>query len=725
MKTLFNASAMLAALVVYPVHAQAQDKSQTYNEQPQLAAAELDTLTVTGTAKRKPVFNTPADVQVLQGREKQKNQSASLGETLDRLPGISNIGTGSQTGKPVIRGLSGNRIRVMQNGIGLYHQQYGVRHAPNIEPFFADRIEVVRGASSILYGSDAIGGAVNVISTPVPFAAPGKTELGGEVTAGYATNNNERMGGLRVNAANDQFGMTGAFLGREGGNITTPNEATFSESGRPGAPNFSGELDHTDFEQRNGEFAVGWLAPFGTITARYKHWEDEHNYLLPPPLNLPDGIGIGQNLENDLLQVEAMIDLSPGWHLEPSFTWSNNKRQSNPGPPPAANRPQGSTREYLPEDIVIDLERDSYTGRMELVHNDIDGWLSGRWGVEVVREEQVSKGQVALSPGGEISNYSVFGFEEFELGDLTLNAGLRFDRREQEAKASEMRDQTVIPADSGSREHTYSVMTGSLGASYQLTDNLVAAANLGRGFRAPDLFELFVNGVHGGVAAVQIGDPTLEEETSINTDFSLRWRSQRLQAKATIYRNKISDYLFFGDTGQTNAGGLPILQAEQADATLYGADLSAHYQLNTLVALHGSYEVVRGDFDDSGNDLPLLPADTIRGGVTLTPTAMGALENPYLTVEVVHKKDKDAAGQLEPFSQFDNTPFGTASTDDYTLLNLYAGFDLPYEASGQPGRIALRVNNLLDEDYRDFLDTYKGYALSPGRNVTLQMNLPF
>jgi iron complex outermembrane receptor protein/hemoglobin/transferrin/lactoferrin receptor protein len=726
----FRTSVMLGTLALFPVHVAAQDNSSAdQNTQPDkataLAVAALDTMTVTGTARKVRPFNAPADIDVVEGREKHKHQTASLGASLDALPGISNIGTGSQTGKPVIRGLSGNRVRVMQNGIGMYHQQFGVRHAPNIEPFLAERIEVVRGASSILYGSDAIGGAVNVISTPVPFAAPGQTELGGEVTGGYSTNNNERMGGLRLNAANDQFGFTGAFLGRDGGNINTPNVSTFPESGRAGAPNFSGDLDHTDYEQRNGELAFGWLAPFGTVTARYKHWEDDHNYLLPPPINLPNGIGIGQRLENDLVQVEAMIDLSPGWHLEPSFTWSNNKRQSNPGPPPAADRPNGSTREYLPEDIVIDLERDSYTGRLELVHENINNWLSGRWGVEVVREEQVSRGSVALSPGGEIDNYSLFGFEELDFGALVVNAGLRFDRREQKADASETFDQSVIPAARSLSEQSYSVVTGSIGASYQMTDNLVAAANVGRGFRAPDLFELYVNGVHGGVAAVQRGDASLDEETSLNTDLSLRWKSERLQAKMTVYRNKVSDYIFFGDTGMTNAGGLPILQAAQADATLYGTDLSAHYQFNDVFAVHGGYEMVRGDFDRGGDDLPLLPADELRAGFTVTPASTGVLNNPYMTLEVVHKMDKDAAGRLEPFSQFDNTPFGTASTDDYTLVNVYAGFDLPYQASGSAGRVNLRVNNLFDEDYRDFLDTYKGYALSPGRNVTVQMTLPF
>lgn len=723
-------SVMLGTLALFPVQVAAQDtNSADQNTQPDnataVAAAALDTITVTGTARKARPFNAPADVDVVEGREKTKHQTASLGQTLDALPGISNIATGSQTGKPVIRGLSGNRVRVMQNGIGVYHQQYGVRHAPNIEPFLAERVEVVRGASSILYGSDAIGGAVNVIAKPVPFASPGETELGGALTGGYSTNNNERMGGLRLNAANDQFGFTGAFLGRDGGNITTPNVSTFPESGREGAPNFSGELDHTDYEQRNGELAFGWLAPFGKVTARYQHWEDDHNYLLPPPINLPNGIGIGQKLENDLFQMEAMIDLKAGWHLEPSFTWSNNKRQSNPGPPPAANRPNGSTREFLPEDIVIDLERDSYTGRLELVHENINNWLSGRWGVEVVREEQVSRGAVALSPGGEIDNYSLFGFEELDFGDWVVNAGLRFDRREQKADAGETFDQSVIPTDASLREQSYSVITGSIGASYQVTDNLVAAANIGRGFRAPDMFELFVNGVHGGVAAVQVGDPTLDEETSLNTDFSLRWKSERLQAKVTVYRNKISDYIFFGDTGTTNAGGLPILQADQADATLYGTDLSAHYQVNKLLALHGSYEMVRGDFDRGGNDLPLLAADEVRGGFTLTPESAALLKDPYLTLEVIHKMDKDAAGRLEPFSQFDDRPFGTASTDDYTLVNIYAGFDLPYEASGEHGQVNLRVNNLFDEEYRDFLDTYKGYALSPGRNVTVQMTLPF
>ena len=195
---------------------------------------------------------------------------------------------------------------------------------------------------------------------------------------------------------------------------------------------------------------------------------------------------------------------------------------------------------------------------------------------------------------------------------MHLELGARYDDREQEANPDKTFDQSVIPEDPALREDSWSVFTGSIGANYHVNDNLSVVANVGRGFRAPELFELFVNGVHGGVAAFQRGDPTLDEETSLNTDFGVRWRSERLEFKANVYRNAINDYIFLSGTGESNAGGLPIFQVDQDDARLIGADATLNARITDALSIRATGEIVDGEFDDAVNgedELPLMPAD--------------------------------------------------------------------------------------------------------------------
>lgn len=670
---------------------------------------ELDQIVVTGTAVSSAPFDSPSDTDVLSGREKLERQSPSLGESIDYLPGLDTINTGSQFGKPVIRGLSGNRILVLQNGIGVNYQQYGVRHPPNVDPILAERIEVVQGASSILYGSSAIGGAINIIPRSIYYATGDSPEYGGRLSTGFATNNKEFSNSLEFDAASRNFGVTGAFVHRNSGNMKVPNADTSFEPGVPGDnPRFDGELNHTDFEQTNGSLRFGYRLDRGEITGRYEGWRNEHNFLLP------DGGGIGQELQNDLVELSGRFFIGENWTAEPIFSYTSNLRRSNaPGNTlPISGSPP------------IEIERDSYTGRLNFMHGPAWFGFEGTLGAEVIMENQKSRGEAGLTPGGDVYNYSVYALERNTAGPLTYEIGLRYDYRKQEANPNDTKDQSLLDPDGDGvidmdLKNSHEVLTGSFGLVYQLMDQAALAFNIGRGFRAPDLFELYANGVHGGVAAVQKGDPNLDPETSINTDISLRWRSPRLRAKLTVYRNAIEDYIFLRDTGAVS-GDLSVLSWDQADAVLYGGNLVVDGDVTDWLNLRGTYQTVNGKFDDGpGNDLPLMPADKASIECRLHRDELAMLNRPYFLIKIQHAFSKDAAELIEPFGQFDKKPFGTASTDAYTVFDLKTGFR--YKSIG----LSVAVNNLFDEDYRDFLDTYKGYALSPGRNIKLSADWVF
>lgn len=682
---------------------------------------DIATITVTGAAYASDPLTTPADIDVISGSQKFRSQQASLGASLEELAGVSTISTGGNVGKPVIRGLSGSRVRILDDGTAMDFQQYGVRHGPNVDPFMAERIEVVRGAASVQYGSDALGGAVNVISNSIPDAIGTDAFIDAQVLGQYAANNNEWTGGLHLDGATGGWGFTGTIVRRSAGNVHVPEVDTYSETNDPDAPKFAGELNYTDYDQLNGSVGIGYQADFGQLTAEYTRWQNEHNFLLP------NGLGLGQNLENDSYQLKGNFPFSGGYILKPTFTYARNLRQSNP------EGENALPREDLPENgrAHLDILLHSYTAKTELQHPEV-GPFAGTAGIAYNYQDQATRGEEALVPSGTIDNIGAFIFEKATFDALTLSVGLRVDHRTQHAQPNE--ELNLPDTSSGESDavlnQSYTEFSGSIGGSYRFTDHLAVAVNVGRGFRAPSFFDLHAYGIHGGVAAFQIGDPYLEPERSLNTDISLRWRSPRVTAKVTGYRNAIQNYIFLVNTGEFTGGGsgAPILRSAQGDARLIGIDASMQAQLAEWLQIDGTFEIVKGKNVDpdieSVDELPLLPATKLSGGIKLMKSEIGSLHHPYLYIGIEHAFEKQAAGRYEPFWQFGPAfPFGRASTDAYTLLNMSLGFN--WAITNRPVSISIQANNLTNVAYRNFLDTYKGYALSPGRSISARVKIPF
>jgi len=672
---------------------------------------ELPPFVVTATARTTASpLTTPADIDVLAGHEKEVEQAASLGASLDGLPGVTNISTGAVAGKPVIRGLSGNRVRVLNHGIGMDYQQYGARHSPPVDLHLVERVEVVRGAASILYGSDALGGAVNLIPVAIPNGSDRVSCPSGHLAAGFDSNNHQASGALRLEGAVGGLGWTAMVARRSAGNMRVPMAPTASETGVGTDPRFTGELPHTDFDQTTGSVAVGYRWGPNLVTADYVRWRDERNFLLP------NGEGIGQGLSDDALQLRGSFFVGDAWVLRPVVAFQKNLR--------LANRP-GSPRTRLPDDIAVDLLVRGVTLRLEAEHEDVRG-LSGRMGVEYLLQDRDTRGAEPLHPAARVDNVSVFAFEGVRWGDLSLEIGARFDGRRQEAEPNAALRLPDYSEGEGPDDlaQSYLAFSGALGLSYRVGPNLAVTANAGRGFRAPSVFELHVYGVHGGVAAFQIGDPRLEAESSLNTDVSVRWHSPRLHVKVTGYRNAIDDYVYLENTGELDpTSGLPIHRTVQEDAVLWGGDISVDAQVLPWLQVRGVAEAVEGSTQHTDLTLPLLPALQSRVGLAWTAGSIGPASDVRIDLTVRRAERQDAAGPYEPFWQYDQNPeFGVASTSSYTLLD--AGLSLSMPTHGRPATVHVRATNLTNRAYRDFLDTYKGYALSVGRNLTIRVGVP-
>jgi iron complex outermembrane receptor protein/hemoglobin/transferrin/lactoferrin receptor protein len=715
------ASGLLALAAAFPVLAQSPSARDTTPSTTDSRGVDLSPLVVTGTRGPKDPRFTPADVDVLAGAEKRSRQTPSLGGTLEALPGVTSIGTGSQVGKPVIRGFSGNRIRILSNNVGLDFQQYGVRHPPNLDPFIADRIEVVRGASSLLYGSDAIGGAVNILPATPPRSPSGEFEWSGRATGGYASAYRETTGALDLDAARGPFGLSTTLVGRDADGLVVPDEPTALETGEATDPLVTGEVPFSDYRQINGDLNLGYTTDAGAVVARWEAYRSEQNYVVPDPPP-PDGDplqagGIAQNLENDIVQIRGDFGYRDPLTWQPSLTYVRNLREANPGPP----EPQ--PRSELPEAIVIDIEREQWTARLDALHGPMVAGIEGRFGAEVMRADQESRGDVGLTPGGRVTNVALFGLEGRDFGPWTVNLGGRIDYRRTEADPDKTADPKLLAGVAAEDlDNDYVIATGSLGAVYRVTPRLAVAGNLGRGFRAPSLFDLYVNGVHGGVAAFQRGNPDLDPETSFNADLSLRWQTPRWRMKWTGYAYRINNFIFLEDTGEFTdpQETTPIFQVSQDDADLYGTDATVTGQLRPWLQVSSTAEWVIGELDEGG-EVPLLPPFRFRSEGRVERDRWGIFREAFTGLTVRYTPGKDAAGPQEPFSQFDAPPppFGTASTEDYVLLDWAAGLRWRDTA------LRITADNLLDRDYVDFLDTYKNITLGPGRNIRIQLSQTF
>jgi len=676
---------------------------------------------VTANARAKKTVRTVRSTDVIASDAVRQHRSASLGDLLaSEVAGVSNVSTGSQAGKPVLRGLTGLRIRSAFDGVADEYYQYGIRHHPTTSLLNVDRVEVVRGPASLLFGSDALGGAINMRLKPIPSATGSLPPIRGRVGGHFYSNNGERAGEIDLAVARGAFGARFGIERRVGDEFETPDATSFFESsagGSGGDPKYTGEIPFTDFEQWSTFASAGVKGERGSLRVSYDHWSTDENFLLPgggpvgSATNPPQGIGVFLRSSHLRLDGNWLLD---GFAFEPTLQWQRAEREANaPGAPREADA-----------DPDVDLQRDVITARLEAIHVPLRGF-EGTLGLEFQTQDGESRGPVALEPESELWNLALFAFEEFEAGRVTWAGGLRYDHRSQEASPN------ALTEDPDRLEQTYDEMSGSIGANVLLIDGLSVAANVNSGFRAPSVFELYANGVHGGVAAFQRGRPDLDSERSLGAELSLRASRARLQGEATVYRNSISDYVYLRDTGEVTGNDLPVFESDQTDAVIQGVEGHAEFAARPWLAIGGHFSVVRGEGDDvlgpDGEldaDLPVLPADHVGAHVTVSWPQWKAFRTPRARARLRRVFEKDASGPSEPFAQFDRPgTFGTASTDAYTLL----GFDLSttLELGANEIDLAFEVRNLLDEKHRDFLDTYKGYVLGRGRDLRLRMSVPF
>jgi outer membrane receptor protein involved in Fe transport len=654
---------------------------------------QVEPVTVTATRLPTSTLRSPLPTSALGEDQLRREASISIAKSLRRLAGVRSVSTGEQIGKPMIRGLFGSRVLVLENGSRLEDYSWSDEDAPSVDARLAQRVELIRGPASVLYGSDAEGGVVNVIPEDLPSTngGPGFRNIG--VEAYGATNNKELGSAIRIAGASGRVGWRLFGVGRFAEAYSTPD----------------GEVENTGFLSANGEVAAGIRGTRSNTSVRFSHYGGEFKLLEAggPPPGVVEGEEEGpeRKLADDRVQVVSDYLLGAlRLETKAQFQRHSLKEVSDdlcilfptiPDCIAVSNGAAGTQKEQPAFDLLLN------TGTLDVLgHHTIGDRVRGTIGLSGLYQKNDSHGPIFLVPDATIKSGGAFLFEEGTYGQWSLLAGGRVDSKRLAANAN-----PAIGLLSGA-QRTWTVSSGNVGAVFRPLPTMALAGNFGAAWRAPTLFELYSNGPLLAESRYEIGDPNLEAERALNLDVSLRWEGARVRGEIAGFRNDIRDFVYLAPTTEF-LQGFRVFRHRQADALLTGGEISAEVEVARPVTIRARHDFVRGTNEETHEPLPLMAPARTAFGADFRPVPSWA-KSLFIGGEVEH-----VARQTRPNA----TDF---VTDAYTLVDFDVGMER--EFLGHPTRLEIGVRNAGDIRYKSFLSRYKEFALEPGRNIIVRVS---
>jgi iron complex outermembrane receptor protein len=651
------------------------------NVDPELHFQEVLTVSPGGRSQ----FDAFQPTSVLSGQELAKQLEMSLGATLVSQRGVASRSFGPAPARPVIRGLDGDRVLILQDGqrMGDVSSQSG-DHGVTINPATAQTIEVVRGPATLLYGANAIGGLVNVITEDIPTRPIDGAR--GTVTFDLGSAAKEAAGAASVQVGNGRFALTASGAGRRSDDVNTPG----------------GEVENSQSRSGAGNIGLGWTGDKGYVGGSYGY--DDTKYGIPV-------------VEGGVLQ------LTPRRH---AFSVRGGARDLG-GAFDEFRATLGVRRykhdELEGDDVGTAFSNDTTEFEVMGSHRAV-GRLEGSIGGWVLDRAFDAQGAEALSPAVDQRGVAAFLYEEVTWPHVTVQFGGRVENARFE------------PA--GEPERSFTNGSGSVGLLFRpaaADDRLTVAASLAHAARNPALEELFFFGLHHGNFAIELGNPELRSERALGFDLSLRWRGRRASGEITYFRNDVSDFIFRQEldhetfeareaefearfpgralVGQEEEGEgeehedeeVAIVDFVGADAALQGVEVHADFQLTTGLFAELGVDYVRGTLKASEDPLPRMPPLRARGG----------LRYQYNALQV--------GGQVVGAARQDRILGAETATAGYTLLKLFASYS--FETGRAVSTLTARLDNATDELYRNHLSLIKDVVPEMGRNFKLLYNVKF
>ncbi|MBK8322989.1 MAG: TonB-dependent receptor [Betaproteobacteria bacterium] len=669
-RTSLLAGAVASALAASPLaSAQQAPAPSTSAPKPDDKVEKIDDIVVTASPLGRREVDLAQPATVLTGDDLRRKRAASLGDTLAGETGVHSSSFGPGAGRPIIRGLDGPRVRVLENGVGtLDVSTLSPDHAVTTEPLFAHRIEVLRGPASLLYGSGAIGGVVNVISNLVPDVVPATPTGSAELRAGSA--NRERSGAAELTAGTGNFAFHVEGFSRDARDYRIPGRAVRDDEASP-----TGRLPGTFIDSRGGGAGASWVGASGFAGLGVSRLESDY------------GIPSGEGLTISLRQTR----------------WQGSSEIENPLPGITRAKVRLGWNDYEHREIESTGEvgttfaNKAKEGRLELGHVP---WTDGKGalGFQLSERDFSAVGEEVVVPKTNTRTSAVFLVEEKKLGAWTLDAGLRWEREEHKPEGD-------LPS------RRFSLGTFSAGAVWAFAPGYRFSVHATRAERAPAAEELYSNGPHGATESFEVGDPGLRKEVSRNVDLTLRRVEGALQWKVNVFANRVRDYVYAASRDEDGDGVADLVDDEgnlapdgellyqrftQADARFQGVEVELRWKPEGSpwsVRLFG--DQVRGKLTGGGNLPRISPA---RFGATLEGHSGRA--SGWLTATRVREQDRVA--DLE------------SATPGYTRVDAELAWRI---GERRPGLVVfLQGTNLLDRDLRVHTSYLKDVAPLMGRS---------
>lgn len=602
----------------------------------------------------------------------QQKGTATLIEGLATIPGVSQVSTGTSIGKPVIRGLSGNRVLVYSQGVRLENQQFGDEHGLGLNDAGVESVEVIKGPASLLYGSDALGGVLYFNPEKFAKANSFQGDFGQKLFSNTVGSNSTL--GLKIASENWKYLVRGTYNIHSDYKIHDGNRVT-----------------NTRYNEQDFKTAIGYSNAHLSSVFRYNF-----NQL---DLGIPEN-GIGtqttsnktdypkQGVFNHLLSLNSILFLKNS-KLDIDLGYISNDRSEFEDSPTAILHMKLKTFNY---DLKYHLPK---FGKIESIV-----------GVQGMQQTNKNSGIEFLIPNAATTDFGVFGTTNYEWKTNVIQAGLRFDTR----KISS--DSHGIIGDEGSFEalnKNYTSANAALGYKTNLKDNITLRLNVASGFRAPNLAELTSNGVHEGTNRYEIGNSNLKTEQNVQTDLNVEYKNSHFEFFANGFYNHITNYIYSAPSGIIIAQN-DVFEYVPNDAKLYGGEFGIHFHPHPIDWLHfeSSFETVTGQ-KQNGDYLPLIPANKWDNSIRAEFNVKKWLKEGFATLNISNTFNQNKVDGFE------------TNSNGYVLVNLGIGGNVQF------GKTAfsfnLNGNNLTNKSYIAHLSRLKTDGIpNMGRTIILGIN---
>lgn len=664
-------------------------------------------IVITGSATSADHRKNSTSIATVSKAELLYHPSTNIIDAISRIPGVSQISTGPAISKPVIRGLSGNRVVTLSDGVKQQGQQWGDEHGVEIDQYSADRVEVLRGAASLMYGSDALGGVINILDG---LPAPEGT-IRGEFLTNYATNNGLTGNSLMVQGNENGFVYKARGSYKNAYAYHTPTEF----------------VPNSGFNETNFEGQVGINKSWGYLHLDASSYKTNIGFY--DPIRNTDGVLVDEN--GNTFTDEQFKDRTVTFPkqdvrhyklaLNGNFLLKNGSLKTIFGFQHNLRRELNADN----ENPSLFLNSYAYSYDVKYTLNEIQGWapvfgISGEF-----MHSLNTSGQEQLVPSYDTQAYGAFAYVKKTWNtNNTFNIGGRVDYR----KLTTV-DFTSPEVSFPAIDNHFSHMSAAAGFTHQFSDQFSFKSNAGTAFRAPNIAELSSNGVHEGAFRYEVGNPNLKPEISYQLDGSLDYENAYFDASLGGFVNYINNYIYYNTNGDTKAipqgdgtfRNYPIYNFVQDNALLRGIEASVTLHPVSFIHFENSFSYTRATNRTTNSSLPYIPAAALRNELRYEPKIPGTTGS-YLSV-----------GLDNFFKQGDVDAFELPSSG-YTLLNASIGTTLKI---GKEQKITIYVagKNLLNKAYYDHLSRFKPGRLSDedptlgiyntGRNVTFGLTLPF